>query len=341
MSRILATVPFGFLLLLAAAPVAADEVIFLNGDRLTGKVVSAAGGKLVIKTDAAGEVTIDLAKVKTFSTDAPVQVKVGDKPPVTTPVTAGPDGQVQIAPGGTAPPQTLPISQVAAIYPFPPEWKGSLALNGLLTRGNSETEQLGFRFGIGKRWEDDRFTAGAEYTYGRQRDPDTDEQSTSVDYGAIFAKWDHFFTQKFYGYLSAKAERDGVAELEYRFTPSVGVGYQWFEGPTFNLSTEVGLAYVYEKFEHQNANDFLGPRLAYHVDWTPVSPLKLYHNLEYLPSFQDFSGDFLLNLDAGLRVTVWKSFFTDFRFEYRYDSTPASGRKKDDTRFVLGVGWEF
>lgn len=99
MSRILATVPLGFLLLLAAAPVAADEVIFLNGDRLTGKVVSAAGGKLVIKTDAAGEVTIDLAKVKTFSTDAPVQVKVGDKRPVTTPVTAGPDGQVQIAPG--------------------------------------------------------------------------------------------------------------------------------------------------------------------------------------------------------------------------------------------------
>ena len=209
MSRILATVLLCSLLLLAAAPVAADEVIFLNGDRLTGKVVSAAGGKLVIKTDAAGEVTIDLAKVKTFSTDAPVQVKVGDKPPVTTPVTAGPDGQVQIAPGGTAPPQPLPISQVAAIYPFPPEWNGSLALNGLLTRGNSETEQLGFRFGIGKRWEDDRFTAGAEYTYGRQRDPDTDEHSTSVDYGAIFAKWDHFFTQKFYGYLTTKASRSG------------------------------------------------------------------------------------------------------------------------------------
>ena len=72
-----------------------------------------------------------------------------------------------------------------------------------------------------------------------------------------------------------------------------------------------------------------------------MTPLKLYHNLEYLPSFQDFGGDFLLNLDAGLRVTVWKSFFTDVRFEYRYDSTPASGRKKDDTRFVLGVGWEF
>ena len=66
---------------LLAVPLAgaADEVIFLNSDRLTGKVVSAVGGKPVLKTEAAGDVTVDLTKVKTFSTDAPVQVQVGDK----------------------------------------------------------------------------------------------------------------------------------------------------------------------------------------------------------------------------------------------------------------------
>ena len=48
-------------LLLVADPVAADEVFLLNGDRLTGKIVSATGGKLILNTDAAGEITIDLA----------------------------------------------------------------------------------------------------------------------------------------------------------------------------------------------------------------------------------------------------------------------------------------
>jgi hypothetical protein len=52
--------------LLAARPVAADEVHFLNGDRLTGKVAKADGGKLILRTEAAGDVTIDLKKVKTF-----------------------------------------------------------------------------------------------------------------------------------------------------------------------------------------------------------------------------------------------------------------------------------
>ena len=121
----------------------------------------------------------------------------------------------------------------------------------------------------------------------------------------------------------------------------VGAGYQWFEQPTFNLATEAGLAYVYEKFEGQDANDFLGPRLAYAVDWTPVTPLKLYHTLEYLPSFEDFTGDYLLNIVAGAKVKIAKSFFGDFRFEYAYDSTPARGREKADTRVLLGVGWEF
>jgi hypothetical protein len=39
------------------------------------------------------------------------------------------------------------------------------------------------------------------------------------------AKYDHFFTRKFYGYIGTKVERDGVAELELRLTPGAGVGY--------------------------------------------------------------------------------------------------------------------
>ena len=326
---------------LLAVPALADEIIFLNGDRLTGKVISATGGKLVFKTEAAGEITIDMSKVKTFSTDEPHVVKVGEKTQVTTKVGAGPDGQVQaqITPDAAA--QPVPIKDITAIDPPAPAWHGSIALNGLLTTGNSETEQIGFTAALTKRWETERLTFGATYNYGRQEDPDTNEKTTTVDYGEVLAKFDHFFTKKFYGYVLAKAQHDGVAELEVRLLPGVGVGYQWFEGPTFNFSTEAGLTYVYEKYEHQDATDFLGPRLAYAVDWTPVAPLKLYHTLEYIPSFEDFGGDYLLNLVAGAKVKIVKGFFGDFRIEWLYDSTPAPGREKADTRLILGVGWEF
>ena len=337
----LALLPMLILVLSPADPARGDEVLFLNGDRLSGKILKAAGGKLTIKTEGAGEVSVDMAKVKTFSTDSPVAVGVKEQPPVSADVGAGPDRYVQTAPAPGAPPQPVAIADISAINPTPPAWTGSFSLNGSLTSGNSETEQLGLRGALSKRWPDDRLTFGAEYSYGRQRDPSTGEKSTTIDYAMGLAKYDHFFTKKFYGYLGVKAERDRVAELELRLAPGTGVGYQWLEGPTFNLSNELGWVWVYENYKRSGWSEFFGPRLAYSVDWTPIQPLKLYHTLEYIPSFEDLGGDYLLNIDAGARLAVWKGLFAELRYEFRYDATPASGRQRTDQRYILGAGWAF
>lgn len=341
MRSTLAFVPMLILALSPVGPARGDEVLFLNGDRLSGKILKAAGGKLTIKTEGAGDVVVDMSKVKTFSTDAPVAVGVKEQPPVSADVGAGPDRHVQTAPAPGAPPQPVAIADISAINPTPPAWTGSLTLTGLRTTGNSETDQLGFRGALSKRWPHDRLTFEAEYSFGRQEDPSTGEKSTTIDYAMALGKYDHFFTRRFYGYLGTKAERDGVAELELRLAPGAGAGYQWFERPTFNLSTEAGLVWVYENYKRTGSSEFFGPRLAYSVDWTPIQPLKLYHKLEYIPSFEDLGGDYLLNIDAGARLAMWKGAFAELRYEYRYDATPASGRGRTDQRYILGAGWAF
>ena len=68
-----------------------------------------------------------------------------------------------------------------------------------------------------------------------------------------------------------------MAGLTFRTTTGPGAGYQWFESPGFNLSTEAGPSWVHEQFEDSGSRDFAALRLAYSVDWTPVKPLKLYH----------------------------------------------------------------
>jgi hypothetical protein len=333
--------PMLILVLSPVGPARGDEVLFLNGDRLSGTIVKAAGGKLTIKTEGAGEVVVDMSKVKTFSTDAPVVVGVKEQPPESANVGAGPDRYVQTAPAPGALPQPVAIADISAINPGPPAWTGSFSLNGLLTSGNSVIEQLGFRGALSKRWPHDRLTFGAEYSFGRQEDPSTGKKSTTIDYAMALAKYDHFLTKKFYGYVGTKAERDGVAELELRLAPGTGVGYQWFEGPTLNLSNEAGLVWVYENYKRAGWSEFFGPRLAYSVDWTLFQPLKLYHTLEYIPSFEDLGGDYLLNIDAGARLAVWKGLFAELRYEFRYDATPASGRRRTDQRYILGAGWSF
>jgi hypothetical protein len=138
-----------------------------------------------------------------------------------------------------------------------------------------------------------------------------------------------------------RAERDRIADLDLRFSPSVGVGYQWYETPTFNLSSEAGLAWVYEDFRNAGSDDHFAARLAYHVDWTPYKGVLLFHNLEWLPAFDDPFGDYNLNGDVGLRTTIVQGFFAEAKIEGRYDSVPAPGAEKEDLRYLLAIGWSF
>src|SRR5215218_4847207 len=89
-------------LMIFATAAPADEVRFKNGDRLTGKINSAEGGKLKLTTKAAGDLTIDLKEVETFSTDAPLAVHLKDRSVVRERIESGPPGTIQPAGGAGA-----------------------------------------------------------------------------------------------------------------------------------------------------------------------------------------------------------------------------------------------
>ena len=321
--------------------VAADDILFLNGDRLSGKILSADGNKLTIKTESAGEITVDMSKVKTFSTDEPVVVKMGDATTVRAKISGGADGTVEALPESGGPPQVIALKDLAQINPPPVKWTGSIVGNALVTRGNSHTENVGVTLNAVRRGENDRITLGGGYYYGRERDRDTDEENTTINNWFVLGKYDYFLTKKFYLYGSLRAEQDEIADLDLRLTVSPGAGYQWYETPAFNLSTEAGVAWIYEDFKGQKAEDHWAGRLAYHVDWTPHKAVKLFHNLEWLPSFDGPFEDYNLNADVGLRATLIQSFFAEIKIELRYDSTPARSAEKEDLRYLVGVGWSF
>lgn len=289
MRRVVQAVPIvGVLWLATVGPAAADEVLFLNGDRLTGKIVQAAAGKLKIKTETAGEVLVDLAKVRTFSTDDPIVIRLGDTTVITSKATAGPDGTIAAVTVPGAAPHPVALKDVTQINPPPPKWTGTVSANGLVTTGNSRTTTIGIAADAVRR-----------------------------------------------------AERDRIADLDLRLVPSIGLGYQWFEGPTFNLSSEAGLAWIYEDYRHRDSTSHFGARLAYHVDYKPHDVLLLFHNLEWLPSFADPVGDYNLNADAGLRATIVGRLFSEVKVELRHDSTPAPGRDKNDVRYLMAIGYSF
>jgi len=328
------------LALSAASTVYADEILFNNGDRLSGKVVSVEGGKMTIDSKIGGEIKVDLKDVKTFSTDTPVEIRTKDGHRLTSKATAGDAGTVKMedtAASGAA--KTVPVESMKYVN-FNEAWTGDVVAGALFSRGNTYVDQANVGFDLMRRTEQDRWTFGGGYNFGRQRDPGTGNKTTTTDNWFGTAKYDYFITEKLYAFGSFRYEHDRIANLDYRLTPGAGLGYQWVETPALSFNTEAGIAYVVEKFGDDTSNDFIAARLAYHVKKDFNEKVSLFHNLEYYPSLERLD-DYLVVTDAGVRVTLTAKMFAEYKAEFRYDSMPAPGASRSDLRHIVGVGWKF
>lgn len=317
----------------------ADQIVFKNGDRLTGKIETLEDGKLKIASAIAGVVIVDMKDVATFSTDSPIDIRTADGQKISQRIEIDQAGQVRTTDG-----QSIALGDIVKINPPPQKWSGSVVVNGALVRGNTSTEDLGIRADASLRRKDrdnnDRFTLGTAYNIGRQKDSSTGDKITTTDNWSALGKYDRFWTPELYGYGLGKVEHDRIADLNYRLSPGVGLGYQWIERPAMNFNTEAGLAYVYEDYISDGNEDNVSLRLAYHFDRKLNDAVIFLHNLEWLPAFED-PGDYNLTIDAGVRLKLVGDFFAEFKTEWKRDSTPAPGALKNDLRYLLGVGWMF
>lgn len=319
------------------------EVIFKNGDRLTGEVTRLEGGKLRIKSAVAGEVTVDLKDVASFSTDEPVELRLADGSVLRQQVQRSETpGTIQTAPSaaGVAA-STLSLDQVVAINEPKVEtrWSGNVRAGALIARGNSDSEAFNLAGDAQRRTVDDRLTLSGQYLYARSRKSDGVKEATTDNWFAQ-VKYDYFISKRLYLYAVARFERDNIAELNLRALPGVGLGYQWLEGPRENFRTEAGLGLTYEDYEGEESEMYPNARFAYAYDRMLVDNVKFIHNLEYLPSLEDV-GEYIINADAGLRVNLTARFFTDFKVEFKYNARPDTDVSRSDLRYILAVGWQF
>jgi putative salt-induced outer membrane protein YdiY len=322
-----------------AAAVPADEIVFKNGDRLTGAVTGMKDGTLEISSEVAGDIAVSLDVVRTFSTEKPIVIYLDDGTILRDAVGMDEEGQVRTAgedAGGSRP---VSFAEVKAINPPYGRWRGSLSAGGTVTRGNSETTSFNVAANALRRTENDRISLGAEYIFASQKDDDGNEETTA-NYWGVRGKYSYFLREKIYPFAAMVAEHDQIADLDLRLIPSAGFGYQWVEREDLSFFTEAGLAWVYEDFRNAGTENRLSARLAYGGTYTPHEMVTLFHDLEYFPSLEDI-GDFNVAANAGLRVTLVASLFSELKAQWRHDQTPAPGAERNDYRYLMSLGWSF
>jgi putative salt-induced outer membrane protein YdiY len=314
----------------------ADTVELKNGDVLHGTIGQISSDNLKLKADAFGEIGIKLDQVKSYKIDTPAVVQFKDKPPMTGAVVGGENKSIKVDD------QPLTFDTVKVINPPPEHWAGSVLLNSALARGNTNKFTVGLDAKAALRrenyYDNDRTTLNGQYNFGQSGTGE--DVVTDTDNFTLLGKYDRFWTQKLYGYVATKLEHDRIADLYYRVVPNIGLGYQWIETPATNFFTEGGIGYTFERFDDDTSNEYVSLRLAYHLEHALNDKVAFVHNLEYLPSIED-PGDYNLNADAGLKMTLVQNFIAQFTVQYKRDSQPSEDALKNDVMFLFGLGWTF
>jgi len=346
------------LMLPAAAPLAArgaDEVILHNGDRVSGVVTGIKDGRVTIEQTKFGTISASLSDVKTINSAPATQPAIAKAQATTQPATQAstqpaatqasiqPTSQPASQPTTTAATKPATPPPAAAPPPKPPpvkRWSGAVTATALATRGNSNSESVRVSVDALRKGDKNTLTLAAGYALGQTEDNTTGDNTTNIDNWFASAKVDYAFNEKWYNYALVRVEEDNVANLALRVSPGLGVGYRWVNKPEVHFNTEMGVSYVWEKFDNDGTNEHVALRFAYHFDKKLNDKVSLVHNVEYLPSVEDI-GDFNLNADVGVRAQLTTNLFGEFKAEWRYDASPAPGADENDLRYTVGVGWKF
>ena len=328
---------------LLAGAVFADKVTLKSGSFLTGEAGLIQNGKLVFKSVDLGDFKIDIANIKSLDVEKSHVIQYVDNTKAEK-VLAVRDGALW---SGNGP---LDMANVKATDPVEETWHGSVNVAFNAARGNTYDNAAAVLANLNRRWEKDRLNVDFAYNYAENSQTGNETQKTK-DRWEVEAKHDHFWWEKVYNYEDLKWERDMIQNLLARYRVGLGGGYQWLENKAFestgkwNLNQELGVNYIKEEFEgvsDAKEGGFCALRYGHHFGYIPkwAETIEIFHTFEILPEVDEWE-KFLAKADVGFTTKVIYDFDLIAKIEWDYNSKPAGDRKKDDMRYIVGLGYKW
>ena len=327
----------------------ADQVVLTNGDRLSGTITKSDGKTLVIKTDLAGEVTIQWTAVQSLTSATPLHVVTASKTVVGAVTTADGNLAVNTTPGG---PVDIPRVEVMALRNDQEQaayekslhptllqgWNGGANIGFALTGGNSETKNLAIAFTADRKTPHDEI---ALYTNTIYATNDAAGAVPNVTANATQggARYDRNLTKRVFAFGSADFQTDALQNLNLRSVLGGGLGFHAINTSRTTLDFLGGLNYTHESYvglDHNFAALTLGEELMYKLGASTVLAEKLY----FFPNLSD-TGEYRGTFNFGTITKLskwlgWQNAFGDI-----YVTNPPMGKKQNDVQLTTGINVSF
>ncbi len=317
----------------AAVVEAADQVELKNGDRLSGAVVKYTGETLVFTTPYAKEIPIAWAEVATLTTDTPYWVKLTSGEYVSARFAPRADG-VYLESEAVEGARPVALAEVVTIG-IPPgaRWSADakVIVNG--SEGNTQTFTFGAAAEAFRETDDDRLRFGGLIARESKDDEDTVKNTRGWGY------YDYHLTDHWDLGAFVTLEYDRFKDLDLRTMVGAGPGYRFIDTKTMLFRVHAGVAYVNENFSEQSDRDYITGVVGDELRWTISETQSFYQLLDVFPSFEE-GKDVLLHAEVGFRQSLMKGIFVELALLDDFDNLPAEGRKKNDFKYLVQLGYK-
>jgi len=324
----------------------ADQIVLTNGDRLTGAITKSDDKTLVIKTEFAGDVTVQWPAVQEIhSTQALHLVTRSEKTFVGTVTTSDGNLAVGTATSGTV---NVPKADVTALRNEEEQaayekslhptllhgWAGGANVGFALTRGNSQTKNLALAFTADRKTQHDEITMYANTIYA-SNDAAGAVPSVTANTTQGGARYAHNLTSRLFGYGSADFQTDALQSLNLRSVLGGGLGLHVINSSQTTLDLLGGLNYTRESYVTLNRNFAaltLGEEIMHKLGASTVLTQKLYFFPD-LSQTGEYRGTFNLGTVTKLSKWLgWQNAFGDI-----YVTNPPAGKKQNDILLTTGL----
>jgi len=320
-----------------AGEVFADKIVLENGDTLTGTIEKVVDGKLTLKTDYSGPIEIQVAKIKEIFTDNPVEVRLLSGEVLKGKIKTVEDNKLVVEESPERSPATIEVKSIASInLPPPPraKWSGSIAAGGNLQTGNTDRAGATVAILLSRKTEKDRISFQYLFNYAEENN----KVVTRNHYGE--ARYDYFFTPKFYGYFDWNGYNDKFSNTKFKTFVGPGVGYQFWNDPIKSLSFDAGVTYFNWAKEVGADTDGVSARLGLDFRYQIFKWLAFNDRFQFYPTIGE-GGLYFLRNEAALTAPLGAGFSLRLANIIDYNSEPEPGFKKTDVQWIGAIQYSF
>lgn len=343
--RLAGGLPAIALLVLSLPVVAAprtDILVFRNGDRLTGEVKGLERGKLSIKTDATGTISVEWDKVASLQSNQYMEVELSDgRRHFGRASSAQSEGTLRLRVGSGSNQREVPLAEVVRVAPIE-QGRFVDRLDGYITAGYDYTKatdlhQFTFTGGLSSRDEKRQWSIDGSTTQVSQSGQDDTSRYELSGLSRRFLR-ERWFVQGF-------ASFEGNDELGLDLRTTLGAAYGRFlrQDQRHDWAVYAGLAGTKENFAEQSGNEsveaVLGTQYWFFRYDSPEASLDATLNL-----FPSLTQGGRLRSEGRLRARY--ELVSDLFFEVSmygsYDSEPGKGAEsKSDYGLTTSLGYSF